>query len=781
MRRSLGTGVPFRARRAAAGRTRAGGGTGAPRKVNGSTLLATAGWPPIDPLALVPGLALAVLAVLLLTVGYRWGRWRVSSSVGRLVRSLRAVTGGDYTDIPELPRTDPLAPAAAALAGLAQELAAREREPHPLLGRTLDHMDDEALVLLDPALSVRAASATAARWLGLDDPVKLRGRRAAELFEAGGWERLAPQLTDERRLAQRPEAAVVLAGGDRMRLRVRAFPVPDGLVLRLERAAEPGGEPPREAAERLRDLFERLVDGLLVVSGGRVVEANRVARDWAGRDLAGVPLRELIPAEDLLLALDRVQRGAAGEPVEPFRCRLLGAGGPARSREVEAIVSPLHYRGEPAAAVTLRDLGAERHAVRRARLQKARLLAVMDAVGDGLLVLRAPRAEGRPWRISLANRKARELLGEEGGPLAAGAPEEDLWKRLAPRIDEPERLARFVRAARERSEAEHAELFELAGAPRRWVELVFRPVRGSAGELVGRVLVLRDVTRHREVERQLREDAALLERSHRTLQEAYEQLAAATRALGRRSEELERVDGELRELDEAHLELLGTVAHELQTPLVSIRGYAQMLADGRLGRVNEEQRSGLQRILAAVDRMVGLIDNLLALARSGGRSEFRPEPVPVAPVVREVVDRHRARAASAEVELADEPVPEGLAVLAERDALEQVLDNLVSNAIKFNRRGGRVTVRARTGAEGRVAIEVEDTGVGIDPAERERIFERFYRGRAAARVAGSGIGLATVRAIVERHGGQIDVASTPGRGTTFRILWPVAQREGAAS
>jgi signal transduction histidine kinase len=171
--------------------------------------------------------------------------------------------------------------------------------------------------------------------------------------------------------------------------------------------------------------------------------------------------------------------------------------------------------------------------------------------------------------------------------------------------------------------------------------------------------------------------------------------------------------------------------------------------------------------------MVELIDNLLALARSERRTPVQPEPVDPSAVVRDVLERQQNAAREKRIQLearVDEPAA---LVAAERDALVQVLDNLVGNGIKFNRAGGRVTVSIEPGPAGFVQIEVADTGIGIPPEDRERVFERFYRSRTAAGIPGTGIGLATVRNLVRRHGGVVELRSN-GEGSAFRILWPRA-------
>jgi hypothetical protein len=217
--------------------------------------------------------------------------------------------------------------------------------------------------------------------------------------------------------------------------------------------------------------------------------------------------------------------------------------------------------------------------------------------------------------------------------------------------------------------------------------------------------------------------------------------------------------------------------------LVSIRGYTQMILEGRLGRINDEQRRGLEVALRNVDRMVDLINKLLGLARAEAGAPVQPTAVDPGEIAAEVLERHQAAARRRTVQLEAHIEEPGARVAAEREGLVQVLDNLVGNAIKFNRAGGRVLVSVQAGQPGFIRLDVSDTGVGIPPEEQGRVFERFYRGRGAAGAPGSGIGLATVKTIVTRHGGTIELESTPGQGSVFRVLWPrfAALDPGAAA
>jgi signal transduction histidine kinase len=147
----------------------------------------------------------------------------------------------------------------------------------------------------------------------------------------------------------------------------------------------------------------------------------------------------------------------------------------------------------------------------------------------------------------------------------------------------------------------------------------------------------------------------------------------------------------------------------------------------------------------------------------------------------DVFARHRPAAERQGLALDQSLEGEGWRLRADPDALDRVLDNLISNAIKFNRPGGEVSVRLRPSGEGMALIEVGDSGLGIPEEEQQRVFERFYRGREATRVSGTGIGLATVRELVEAHGGRIELSSRLGEGTLVRVRWPMDRPDTSAA
>ncbi len=232
---------------------------------------------------------------------------------------------------------------------------------------------------------------------------------------------------------------------------------------------------------------------------------------------------------------------------------------------------------------------------------------------------------------------------------------------------------------------------------------------------------------------------------------------------------------ELRRLERLRRELVANVSHELRTPLTAIRGFAEMLREAEAP--DSEHRSHLEVILRHARRLERLTDDLLALARlEGGERPLRPEPVEPAAVARRLLrdlgPLLRRHGLEARVE---QRAGGAVRAFVDPGALEEVLLNLLDNAAKYTEPGGRITVRVAA-ADGGVAIEVEDTGIGIPASDLPRIFERFYRvdkGRSRER-GGTGLGLSIVKHLVKAMGGEIAVSSRPGGGTTFRITLPGA-------
>jgi PAS domain S-box-containing protein len=274
----------------------------------------------------------------------------------------------------------------------------------------------------------------------------------------------------------------------------------------------------------------------------------------------------------------------------------------------------------------------------------------------------------------------------------------------------------------------------------RVIRLTLDPVIASRGEVLGAVAVLRDITREVESER-------------------------------------------------VKDEFIGTVSHELRTPMTSIKGYTQLLAMGSLGPINDSQKEFLKTIHTNADRMISIINDLLDITKiETGAVELDRRPLHVAEALGTVITELQGQLQAREHELGIDISPGLPLVRADARRFNQILANLISNAIKYTPRGGKIQVSAEEASEqavpqerreglrpGRyVCIAVRDTGVGIAPDELERIFERFYRTENPLRIeaGGTGLGLSLVRPLVKLFGGRLWVESTLGEGSRFSFVIP---------
>ena len=251
--------------------------------------------------------------------------------------------------------------------------------------------------------------------------------------------------------------------------------------------------------------------------------------------------------------------------------------------------------------------------------------------------------------------------------------------------------------------------------------------------------------------------------------------------LERRSGRIDR-DNAIRseELIRLRDEFVAVVSHELRTPLTSIIGYVELLAEDGAGSLTPEQLSYLEIVQRSTNRLVELVGELLLVAEAErGPLALELTEIDLTSLAVNAVQAALPAADAHEIALTLEQGSPAT-VAGDPTRLAQMLDNLISNAIKFTPNGGRVTVRVEP-TFGGVAFEVADSGGGIAEIDRERLFDPFFRSREAnARaVPGTGLGLTIVKAIVDAHGGTIDVDDTPGGGATFRVWLPAGDRLAA--
>jgi len=233
----------------------------------------------------------------------------------------------------------------------------------------------------------------------------------------------------------------------------------------------------------------------------------------------------------------------------------------------------------------------------------------------------------------------------------------------------------------------------------------------------------------------------------------------------------------LKELDRLKSEFVSTVSHDMRTPLTTIRGYVELL--DRAGPLNEMQQSFVDRALVSLSNITALISDLLDIGRIEAGYDLEMQKVGLDELIQMTVDATQTYAFGAGIDLTADLPRSPLWVWGNTRRLRQVLDNLISNAIKYNRPVGWVKVVAHQDDD-HVVVQVRDSGIGIHSEEESRIFDRFYRIQSPETedVEGTGLGLAIVKSVVEKHKGRIWVDSAPGGGSTFTFVLPVFSSAG---
>lgn len=235
----------------------------------------------------------------------------------------------------------------------------------------------------------------------------------------------------------------------------------------------------------------------------------------------------------------------------------------------------------------------------------------------------------------------------------------------------------------------------------------------------------------------------------------------------------------IKELERMRKEFVANVSHELRTPLSLIKGFVETLMGGAVTNPAQAQKF-LQTINKHTDRLTYLIEDLLTLSRlEGGQISLNRQAVGLAELAQQVIEDLETRAREQSVQVVN-LIPETVEVYADAERLQQVFFNLLENAIKYGKVGGRVEIGVKSLAVGAVEVWVKDDGPGIPEESRTRVFERFYRvDRARARdTGGTGLGLAIVKHIIQIHGGEVWVNSEIDKGSTFHFTLPIGPEMG---
>lgn len=472
-----------------------------------------------------------------------------------------------------------------------------------------------------------------------------------------------------------------------------------------------------------RGVFEAAPDAVVIVDGdGVIVLANGQCLTVFGyppEDLVGVPVEQLVPMRFREAHPTRRSGYGAANPRPMGLLRLAGVRRDGTEFPAEISLAPLSTDGERYVSATVRDISE------RIR-DEERFRSLLDAAPDPTVIIDSTGT------IVLVNARVAKVFGYEsrellGEPIAVLAPDDLRESNMSWFKD-------YLLAPDERpmgvnqgAVVRHSDGRDVP------VEVSMSPLQTDEGVLVS--VALRDVTERLQMEaesQRLRDD------------------------------------------------VIATVSHELRTPLTSIIGYAELMSD--LDEIDLSRRA--RKLLGVIERNASrelqLVNDLLTMAfLEDERLRLLRDPLDLETVCLRVVEDQRLRARERAVALTFVG-GEAAQVIGDFHRVVQVVENLVTNALKFTRAGGRVDIGvADHGAMG--VVEVRDTGIGVSPEEKERLFERLYRSPRAIeeQVQGAGLGLPIVRAIVEAHGGWVDLQSEVGVGTVVRVALPHHDRRDA--
>ncbi|HCC69458.1 MAG TPA: hypothetical protein DEP99_06215 [Nitrospiraceae bacterium] len=311
------------------------------------------------------------------------------------------------------------------------------------------------------------------------------------------------------------------------------------------------------------------------------------------------------------------------------------------------------------------------------------------------------------------------------------------------------------------------------------ISLTISHMKDKTDNIIGTVGVSKDITKEKRLREELKEKNKELEELNTRLEEKVIE----------RTRELEKINRELRKANEIKARFIANMSHELRTPLHSIIGFSEVLLDKTFGDINEKQQRHVTNILTSGRHLLHLVNNILDLAKiEAGRIELSCETFNMTGVVDEVITVVQPLAEKKLISIKTDISEDIKDFRADKIKFKQILYNLLSNAIKFTLQNGEAGIKVEKvinknlflwAAEGQefLKLSVRDTGIGIKPEEKERIFEEFEQLDPSRSTEGSGLGLSLTKRLVELHGGIIDVESASGKGSVFSVHLPFVMPE----
>lgn len=351
------------------------------------------------------------------------------------------------------------------------------------------------------------------------------------------------------------------------------------------------------------------------------------------------------------------------------------------------------------------------------------LRAMLDSLADSLFVI------DRKGRVAFSNRSFEELLGASSAPLLGKTPAE-LLDLMGEALENPDTVRARWQTLSQQPEGLQVSEIIYRTHKRLCLQETSLPVRSSDGSLLGRLFVLQDITRAKEI-------------------------------------------------DQMKSEFLSIASHELRTPMTSIKGSLDLLLGGFVGEMTGETRELLEIAQSGCERLIRLINDILDLSKiEAGRMQLRLQPMSLFDSVQRSARTIKTYADSFNVKVemdSPQPLPDAL---GDRDRIDQVVTNLLGNAVKFSPSGGTVTIQLRERPD-MVECAVIDQGPGIPPDQLPRIFGKFQQLEGTPKKGGTGLGLAIAHALVQEHKGKIWVESKVGEGSRFIFQIPQAPQPAA--
>jgi signal transduction histidine kinase len=304
-------------------------------------------------------------------------------------------------------------------------------------------------------------------------------------------------------------------------------------------------------------------------------------------------------------------------------------------------------------------------------------------------------------------------------------------------------------------------------------------VKDAEKELQSYLRILIDMTALKDqyTECEIRSREIVKERTKK-LQDSRDAIFNMLKDMDESYKKLQKAYEELQTLDEMKDEFISNVSHELKTPLISIKGYGELLRDEKIGNLSEKQKAGLETIVRNADRLTRLINSMMFMTSlHAGKIEFHFEPVDLNEIFSICESDFKSMLEHKQI-IFEKSIGEVSSVWGEKDRIIEVISNLLDNAIKFTPSGGRVSIKA-SDEEKNVHIRVSDNGIGITPDIIPKLFQRFYQADASStrKYGGIGIGLYITKNIIDAFNGKIWIESEVGKGTNVHVLLPVSRKE----